>query len=28
MLAVYEYLHGKQIDKAGDVKAKQTLFLG
>ena len=28
MLAVYEYLHGKQIEKAGDVKAKQTLFLG
>ena len=28
MLAVYDYIHEKQIEKAGEVKAMQALFLG
>ena len=28
MLAVYEYLHKKQIEKAGEVKAMQALYKG
>ena len=28
MLAVYDYIHGKQIEKAGEVKAMQALFHG
>ena len=28
MLAVYEYLHDKQIKKAGEVKAMQALYKG
>ena len=28
MLAVYNYLHNKQIEKAGEVKAMQALYKG
>ena len=28
MLAVYNYIHRKQIAKAADVKAKQTMYKG
>ena len=28
MMAVYNYLHGKQIDSAAEVKAKQLLYKG
>lgn len=28
MLAVYDYLHGKQIEHSGEVKAMQALYMG
>ena len=28
MMAVYEYLHKKQIDKSAEVKAMQTMYKG